>query len=125
MNTIANWVCAIGAATLASGAALAEVRLAQAEPAGAADVGALVEAGAPIYAEVCASCHASSGRGDIGPSLQGNGKLRNGTAVYRQIAFGGDEMPGFVSVLSEEEVLAVATYVMNSWGNDYGAAATP
>lgn len=85
------------------------------------DISTLIEAGKPVYEANCASCHAGNGRGDIGPSLIGNGKLRDGAAVQRQIAQGGSEMPPFSGVLSDEEIIAVGTYVMNSWGNEFGA----
>ena len=85
-----------------------------------ADIAPLVEAGKPVYETYCASCHAGNGRGDIGPSLIDNGKLKDAAFVVRQIAQGGDEMPPFSGSVSDEEILAVATYVMNSWGNAFG-----
>ena len=85
-----------------------------------ADIAALVEAGKPVYETNCASCHAGNGRGDIGPSLIGNGKLKDPAAVMRQITQGGDEMPPFGGIISDDEIRAVATFVMNSWGNEYG-----
>jgi len=106
---------AAGATALLSLIGLAAVSFAQ-----DADMAALIEAGKPIYDTNCASCHATNGRGDIGPSLISNGKLRNAEFVVRQITQGGDEMPGFSSSLSDEEIRAVATYVMNSWRNEYG-----
>ncbi|RDE09914.1 c-type cytochrome [Pelagibacterium lacus] len=72
------------------------------------------------YDDFCAACHAANGSGDIGPSLRGNGKLADAAFVYRQIAQGGSEMPGFVDVLSTDELLALATYVRTNFGNDYG-----
>lgn len=101
---------------------------APASPAGEAaapvDEAALIEQhkqiGEPIYAEYCAGCHQANGRGDIGPSLAGNGKLANAAAVHRQIARGGSEMPAFGQVLTPEEILAVGTYIRNSFGNAYG-----
>ncbi len=100
------------------------IRVAQAAtPAAPAAGGAAADPmaiGATVYADMCAGCHAANGRGDIGPSLVGNGKLANAPAVHRQIAQGGSEMPGFGSVLTPEELLAVGTYVRMSWGNDYG-----
>ncbi|RUT32770.1 cytochrome c [Arsenicitalea aurantiaca] len=81
---------------------------------------AMMSEGEPIYQDFCSACHGTSGRGDVGPGLVGNGRLADPAFVYRQIAQGGSEMPGFDGVLSEEELLAVGHYVMNAWGNEYG-----
>jgi mono/diheme cytochrome c family protein len=85
----------------------------------------LMATGEEIFGTICAACHAANGRGDIGPSLRGNGRLANTELVVRQITFGGDEMPGFSSSLSPEEIAAVATFVRNSWGNEYGIVEPP
>jgi len=46
--------------------------------------------GASLYAERCASCHGSSGGGDIGPSLIGCGRCDSLEALYEKI---DTEMP--------------------------------
>ena len=39
--------------------------------------------------------------------------------IARQLRDGMSEMPGFGSVLSNEDLAAVATYVRGSFGNDF------
>ncbi|MBM9595946.1 c-type cytochrome [Roseitranquillus sediminis] len=76
--------------------------------------------GQQLYVDFCAGCHRENGRGDVGPTLVNAGSLADVHGTYQRIMNGGEEMPGFGSVLSPEEAHAVGTYVMNSWGNDYG-----
>ena len=47
-------------------------------------------------------------------------RIANDAHVIRQITRGGEDMPPFGSKLTPEEILAVGTYVRNSWGNTYG-----
>lgn len=108
---------AAAGAALLGGAIVADNGPATAQP---ADLAPLMEIGRPVYEDNCASCHASNGRGDIGPSLAGNARLRDGATVRRQIAQGGSEMPPFAGLITDEEIDAVATYVMNAWGNEFG-----
>lgn len=72
------------------------------------------------YVDFCAACHAENGRGDIGPALRGNGKLADAAAVFKQMKQGGSEMPGFDGVLSDDDILAVGTYIRTNFGNKYG-----
>lgn len=81
---------------------------------------ALLAAGEPIYKANCASCHSIAGKGLVGPSFIGNERIANDEHVLRQITRGGEDMPPFGNKLSPEEMLAVGTYVRNSWGNAYG-----
>ncbi|MBE3597592.1 MAG: c-type cytochrome [Limnochordaceae bacterium] len=80
----------------------------------------LVQKGGSIFAESCAVCHGRGGEGAAGPALAGNKKLADGNFVARQILNGSRFMPPFDSTLSDEEVAAVATFIRNSWGNNYG-----
>lgn len=96
--------------------------LAQAEPEAEIseeEMAELMETGDGVYRDFCSACHASNGRGDIGPALTG-GALADAHHVYRQINEGRSEMPGFGGVLSEEEILAVGTFVRNRFGNSHG-----
>lgn len=81
----------------------------------------LVQAGAAIYAQNCSVCHGERGQGGAGPALAGNRRLSDATLVARQIMLGSRFMPRFDNKLSDEEVVAVATYVRNAWGNAFGA----
>jgi mono/diheme cytochrome c family protein len=88
--------------------------------------------GAAIYADECAGCHASNGKGTPGmfPSLDGSPAvqqtdatslvhvaLRGARSVATDGAPTGAAMPQFAWVLNDEEVAAVLTYIRNAWGN--------
>lgn len=81
----------------------------------------LISIGEPIYAARCRECHGSAGGGFIGPKFVGNDRIANADLVIRQINGGGADMPAFRNKLTEDEILAVGTYIRNSWGNSYGA----
>lgn len=80
----------------------------------------LVAAGERIYRSNCARCHAQAGTGYVGPPLAGNDRIRDDARVFRQIRRGGDDMPPFGKKLTPEQIVAVGTFIRNSWGNDYG-----
>lgn len=77
--------------------------------------------GDTVYQGSCAGCHGEEGggTGDI-PRLARNSGLENESLVLRQILRGGDYMPAFGRILSDEEVASVATYIRNSWENAHG-----
>jgi predicted lipoprotein with Yx(FWY)xxD motif/cytochrome c5 len=90
-----------------------------------ADFEVLMEEGARIFRHVtsppCSSCHGDAGQGaPAGPPLIGSRTVESPRRLVSQIVSGGQFMPGFGSQLSDFQVAAVATYVRNSWGNDYG-----
>lgn len=73
----------------------------------------------------CAACHGTEGEGmpggqEAGPRLQGNLILLSTPQLLYQIMNGGAYMPGFAANLNDRRMAAVATYVRNSWGNNYG-----
>lgn len=80
----------------------------------------LLAIGQPIYEANCAECHSKSGGGRVGPSFLGNDRIGNAGLVLRQVTEGGTDMPSFGTKLSADEILAVGTYIRNSWGNAYG-----
>lgn len=80
----------------------------------------LLTMGQPIYEARCAECHSKSGAGFIGPSFHDNDRLATDAFVLRQINNGGSDMPAFGKRLTPEEIVAVGTYIRNSWGNAYG-----
>ncbi len=65
--------------------------------------------GAGVFAANCASCHGASGEGGIGPMLAG--QSLDSAAVADVVDTGRGLMPSFASMLSAEEVAAVAAYV--------------
>jgi len=85
---------------------------------------ALMEEGAFVYRRVanCAGCHGNEGLGDFGPRLAGDGYLASVGGVVGIILGGFTEhgMPAFAADLDNRQVAAVATFVRNSWGNEYG-----
>jgi mono/diheme cytochrome c family protein len=76
--------------------------------------------GQQVYAQQCASCHGQQGEGGAGPALAGNQNLQDSALVVTQIIQGGGGMPAFGNQLSDEQIAAVATHEMNSWGNGFG-----
>ena len=79
-----------------------------------------VEQGRDVYAQFCISCHGMNGEGGQGTKLAGEPRLANSHDVVQQILAGGDYMPGFGSLLDDQQVAHVATYIRNAWGNEYG-----
>lgn len=85
----------------------------------AAAGGATGELGPDVFAANCASCHGPSGGGGAGPRLAGNPRAANANNVRDAVSFGRGMMPGFASLLNEEEIEAVVEYVsvsLNSAG---------
>lgn len=76
--------------------------------------------GGQVFQERCSGCHGPEGGGAEAPRLANNTALRDVSHVLRQVMRGGDYMPAFGNLFSDEEIAAVATYVRNSWGNDFG-----
>jgi glucose/arabinose dehydrogenase/mono/diheme cytochrome c family protein len=91
--------------------------------AGQVDAETLLTQGKPIYAQNCAPCHGSGGAGGAGPALAGNENLGQTAAVVTQIIRGGGGMPSFGGRLGDDQIAAVATFIRNSWGNEFGAVA--
>lgn len=77
--------------------------------------------GHEIFERNCSVCHASDGDGSVGPALAGNRNLASGTYVVARIQLGGGGMPPFARLLSSEEIAATASYIRNSWQNEFGA----
>ena len=84
---------------------------------------ALMTRGGQLFAANCAVCHGAEGGGGIGPALAGNSIVGNTPFIAERIINGFIEhgMPGFGTALDDHEIAAVATFVRNSWGNDFGA----
>ena len=69
-------------------------------------------AGREIFVANCGSCHALTDAGTsgaVGPSLDGTGL--DVSAVETQVRNGGGGMPAFEGQLTDEEIVAVSTYV--------------
>lgn len=84
---------------------------------------ALMSEGDRVYARICASCHGAQGDEALSSHvviIANNGRLSNERLVVRRVIHGNGYMPGFGGALSDREVAAVATYVRNSFGNEFG-----
>lgn len=85
---------------------------------------ALMSEGAGVFARLCAGCHGAEGneaRATHVEILAGNRRaVGDAQNVIQRVVHGGTYMPAFGAMLSDLEVAAVATFVRNSWGNEYG-----
>ena len=86
----------------------------------------LIAEGASVYRNRCARCHGRNGQGqwyghDAAPRLDGNFARLSVRGIAVQVIQGGSYMPPFAS-LTDREIAAVATYIRNSFGNNYGIA---
>jgi mono/diheme cytochrome c family protein len=95
-----------------------------------------MELGKQIYSGNCANCHQASGEGQPGqyPPLAGsewvNGDVSRlygimlhglqGPLTVKGGAYGSMQMPGWATVLNDEKIADVMTYIRASWGNTGG-----
>ncbi|GGB67326.1 c-type cytochrome [Deinococcus soli (ex Cha et al. 2016)] len=81
--------------------------------------------GKEVFTTACAGCHGAEGQGGVGPKLAGDEKLtKDPVYVHTVITKGKGAMPAQTQ-LAENEVYAVANYVLNSWGNKVEEPLTP
>lgn len=92
-------------------------QLAQATP----NLRTLTREGRLLYARECSVCHGDEGEGIAGPKLVGNELLESRGLTVGQILWGDPErgMPPF-DALNNRQAAAVATFVRNAWGNEFG-----
>lgn len=113
---------AAGAVLAASAVAFSASVRAQADE-DPALLAALIEEGDTVFHSVgCSGCHGGEGDGSAGTALANNDGLSSRTAVITQIMAPDEEhgqMPSFAH-LSDREIAAVATFIRNSWGNEFG-----
>jgi mono/diheme cytochrome c family protein len=85
---------------------------------------ALMQEGQVVFERTagCAFCHGPDGHGSGAPALAGNGYVSANASFVGLICNGYMDhgMPAFCGQLSIRQIAAVATYVRNSWGNEYG-----
>lgn len=81
---------------------------------------AVMDRGRKLFSQNCAVCHGGQGGGGSGPALAGNQNLSDAQHVVSQILAGKGAMPPFANVLTDQEIAAVATFVRNAWGNEFG-----
>jgi mono/diheme cytochrome c family protein len=68
----------------------------------------------------CFVCHGQQGFGGIGPAFRNDPCLQLTDYVAGQIILGRGVMPAFGPKLDDQQIAAVASYVRNSWGNQFG-----
>ena len=92
-----------------------------------------MDIGKAVYAGNCANCHQGSGAGQPGsyPPLGGSEYVNGdkttlacimlhglqGPVTVEGGEYGSQQMPGWSTVLNDEKIAAVMTYIRGSWGN--------
>lgn len=76
--------------------------------------------GEVLFANNCAACHSADGSGSVGPSLHSNDHLADDAYVVETVLFGGSFMTPFKDSLNDQQIADVATFIRNSWGNEFG-----
>jgi mono/diheme cytochrome c family protein len=81
------------------------------------------DAGRDVYRNICQACHQPDGRGQekIAPSLVGSALALAPADIPARILLSGKEgpiglMPPVGSVLTDDQIAAVLTYVRREWG---------
>jgi mono/diheme cytochrome c family protein len=121
VTTLAGAFAIAGLTTLGVATATGQIQVAQADP-DPALLAALMDEGAEGFEDNCAICHGDEGQGGgTGPRLAGNSFVGSNTAIVTQIIEGYEDhgMPPF-GHLDDRLIAAIATFVRNSWGNDFG-----
>jgi mono/diheme cytochrome c family protein len=87
----------------------------------ASSVQAGPSAGGETYMRAgCFACHGEMGYGGAGPRFRNDKLLAADDYVIGQILLGRGIMPSFAHKLDDQQIAAVASYIRNSWGNDFG-----
>jgi mono/diheme cytochrome c family protein len=105
------------------------------QPVAAGDMAGSSAEGAAVYAQNCARCHGDQGQGVANnfPNLAANQSIWSGPSNnIIAMVIGGFQpwhqdqsaMPSFRTVLTDDQIAAVANYIRTSWGNQGTADAT-
>lgn len=111
---------AAGAALVLISALLVRGSRPAAEPLAAAD---MIDLGAQLYAQNCAACHGENGSGHVvpeAPALNGSEHAWHHAdgQLQRTILNGGQIMPPFSELLSEQEAAAIIRFIQTWWQDD-------
>ena len=79
----------------------------------------IMAAGEGLFRANCRQCHGS--KGTAGVPLKENEKLADAYYLTGTILTGPGYMTGFAEHLDDARIAAIASFVRNSWGNEYGA----
>jgi cytochrome c551 len=78
----------------------------------------LIAQGQQVFSENCAVCHGPTGQGGSGgPDLRTAPKAQQVNSAIEQVTNGGGGMPPFGGQLSDTQIRAVATYVVERIAN--------
>ncbi len=82
---------------------------------------ALFDTGQALFEANCVACHQAGGTGlpPVFPALAGNDKLAELALIVGNVHEGKGAMPAFAN-LGAADIAALATYVRNAWGNNFG-----
>ncbi|WP_338467651.1 PQQ-binding-like beta-propeller repeat protein [Novosphingobium sp. ZN18A2] len=70
-------------------------------------------AGKQVFADDCSACHGMTGLGgNGGPNLASIASAKDRATVLRQVTNGGQSMPGFKGVISDQGIADVSAYVV-------------
>lgn len=84
--------------------------------AGSAGTSATQVADGPgLYAAHCAQCHGARGQGGSGPRLTDNPSVARVANVENLIRYGRGLMPGYQAILSEEEILTLRDWTVDTF----------
>lgn len=105
------------------GEAITEEVATEEEPIDEELMASLMDEGESLFRNNCATCHGDEGQGLVGPGLDGMGALERSSFLISTIFTGRPNhgMPAFADEFSDRQVAAVATFVRNSWDNEFGA----
>lgn len=84
--------------------------------------------GADLYRAACQGCHMSNGAGAMGagqyPALANNPRLQAAGYPIHVVMNGQRAMPEFGSMLNDEQIATVITYIRTHFGNQYAEPVT-
>lgn len=79
----------------------------------------VIRAGEAEYMAHCRVCHGS--RGTAGVPLAQNDKVKfDYSYLAWTILTGPGYMPEFAEALTDDQIAKISTFILNSWGNEYG-----
>ncbi len=87
-----------------------------------------MQGGEAVYNNLCAACHMRDAKGAAGagvyPALAGDRRLAAAAYPIRLVIHGQKGMPAFGSLLANDQIAAVVTYVRTHFANAYAAPVT-
>jgi len=89
----------------------------------------VVTDGEGIYRSLCQECHMPNGQGGSQgaagyPALAKNPKLEAAGYPVTMVLFGHKAMPGFAGAMSDQQIVAVVSFVQSHFGNAFKDAPT-